>query len=137
MPDLCFHILEKGRRDLHVCRLTEKAVEEGRRVHIRVPDERTAADLDGQLWTFRDQSFLPHSIGAPPSEHVHVTIHDQWLPEERDVLINLSDDMLEDFASFKQILEVVGPDDVSKQSGRSRFRQYRDQGLTPEHQIVK
>lgn len=138
MRNIHFYIIKSGHRERIACRIAEKAVAQGHRVHVRVPSRQAAESLDAQMWTFRDQSFLPHSLGECASPHIRVTIHDEWLPEERDVLINLADDMLEEYDSFSRIAEVVGPDNDTKSHGRARFRQYRELGFEPElHEIVK
>ena len=138
MQNVHFYVIKSGHRERIVCQITEKAVAQGHRVHIRVADMEAANSLDTQMWTFRDQSFLPHSVGQSPSPHVRVTIHDEWLPQERDVLINLAQDIAEEYESFARIAEVVGPDDETKSHGRARVRQYREHGLQPEfHEIVK
>ena len=138
MENVHFYVIKRGHRERIVCQIAEKAVAQGHHVHVRVPDMQAAESLNTQMWTFRDQSFLAHSLGESPSPHVRVTIHDAWLPQERDVLINLADDMPEEYESFNRVAEVVGPDDVTKNHGRARFRQYRELGFEPElHEIVK
>ncbi len=136
MQTVRFYVLRRDRRERFACRIAEKAVAQGRRVHIRVRDEQAAQDMDTQLWIYHDQSFLPHSIGGNPSPHVKVTIHAEWLPEQRDVLINLGEGLPQELESFAQVVEVVGPDDATKALGRERFRQYRDRGLEPDHEIM-
>ena len=138
MQNVRFYVIKNGHRERVACQIAEKAVAQGHRVHVRVPDRQAAESLNTQMWTFRDQSFLPHSLGESPSPHVRVTIHDEWLPQERDVLINLADDLLEDYGSFSRVAEVVGPDNETKSHGRARFRQYREHGVEPElHEITK
>ena len=138
MQDIHFYVIKSGHREQVACQIAEKAVAQGHRVHVRVADAQAADSLNARMWAFRDQSFLPHSIGESPHPHVQVTIHDEWLPETRDFLINLADDMLAEFDTFKRIAEVVGPDDATKGHGRVRFRQYRGQGFEPEfHEIVR
>ena len=138
MQNVHFYVIKSGHRERVACQIAEKAVAQGHRVHVRVPDPQAAESLNTQMWTFRDQSFLPHSLGQSPSPHVKVTIHDEWLPQERDVLINLADDMPEEYESFSRVAEVVGPDDGTKTHGRARFRQYREHGVEPElHEITR
>ena len=136
MPDIRFYIVKNGTAELAACRIAEKAVGRGHQVHVRTTNEVEAEALDRQMWTFRSLSFLPHSLGEAPSPHVSVTIHHQWLPSQRDVLINLADRLPEDSDSFALIAEVVGPDEDAKAQGRERFRRYRSLGLEPEsHEI--
>ena len=138
MEGVRFYVIKSGHRERVACQIAEKAVAQGHLVHVRVPDRQAAESLNAQMWTFRDQSFLAHSLGESPSPHVRVTIHDTWLPQERDVLINLADDMPEGYASFSRVAEVVGPDDDSKSHGRARFREYREHGVEPDlHEITR
>ena len=138
MQNVHFYVIKNGHRERIACQIAEKAVAQGHRVHVRVPDSQAAESLNTQMWTFRDQSFLPHSLGESPSPHVRVTIHEEWLPQERDILINLADDMPDEYESFSRVAEVVGPDDDTKSHGRARFRQYRKNGVEPElHEISK
>ncbi len=138
MENVHFYVIKSGHRDRIACQIVEKAVAQGHRVHVRVADRQAAETMDTQMWTFRDQSFLAHSLGESPSPHIRVTIHDEWLPQERDVLVNLADDLPEDYESFQRVAEIVGPDDASKTHGRARFRQYRELGFEPElHEIAK
>ena len=138
MENILFYVINHGHRERIVCQIAEKAVAQGHRVHIRVPDMEAAQSIDTQLWTFRDQSFLPHCVGESPSPLVRITIHDEWMPEERDVLINLAEDIADGYETFERVAEVVGPDDDSKSQGRARFRQYLEQGLEPQlHEIEK
>ena len=126
-----FYVLARGARQQFACRLAEKAAGQGRRVHLRVADPEAARELDTRLWTFRTQSFLPHSVGASDSPHVRVTLHEEWLPEERDVLINLADAPPPEFESFARVIEIVGPEPEARDEGRARFRAYRERGADP------
>jgi DNA polymerase-3 subunit chi len=40
--------------------LLEKSIERGWRAVVQAPSEERIDALDAQLWTFRDESFLPH-----------------------------------------------------------------------------
>ena len=131
-----FYVLARGARPQFACRLAEKAAGQGRRVHLRVTDPEAARELDTRLWTFRTQSFLPHSVGASDSPYVRVTLHEEWLPEERDVLINLAGDLPPEFESFARVIEIVGPEPEARSEGRARFRAYRDRGAEPATHAV-
>ncbi len=137
MADIQFYVLHDGNRERAACRLAEKAVAQGHQVHIRTQDAQATVALNSLLWVFRDQAFLPHSVGASENPLVHVSLHENWLPEERDMLINLSDGLPEEFESFAHVAEMVGPDDESKARGRERFREYKERGIEPTHEVVK
>ena len=138
MPRVDFYVLSASEpsRTHFACRLTEKAVAHGNTVFLRVASAELARELDTLLWTFNDRSFLPHEIvgqadgsatGAPvligtgnaPSSH-------------RQLLVNLTSEMPEDAGEFERIAELVDDDPEGKRLARSRFRQYRDRGWSPE-----
>ena len=49
-------------------------------------------------------------------------------PAETDLLINLADEIPMFFSRFERVAEVVSEDKQSRESGRNRFRFYRDRG---------
>lgn len=81
----------RGDRFLLACRLVERIHADGHRIFIQVPDREQARHLDRLLWTFRQQSFLPHGL-ANDSDRAFTPIligHDEDPGEENQVLINL------------------------------------------------
>ena len=113
------------------CRLAEKAWRRGHRVHVQVESGEDAARLDDLLWTWRQDSFVPHArldpaaadpppvtIGAPPQ-----------IPPSPDVVINLGERIPSFAERCRRLAEIVGPDPGSKASGRERYREYRDRGF--------
>ncbi len=137
MPQLDFYVLagtDPTARRLYVCRLTEKAWKNGHRVFIRVPDATVAALLDDLLWTFRQGSFIPHALD---SNHADVQLTPILIgmnsaPEGfHDFLINLSNDIPEDWLRFQRIVEIVDTDANIRQTGREKYRAYQKQGIKP------
>ncbi|NOY62293.1 MAG: DNA polymerase III subunit chi [Gammaproteobacteria bacterium] len=116
-----------------VCRLADKAFQQSHRITIHCESAQQSKQLDDLLWTFRDGSFLPHSRypnnedPPPPIQVGHETPPDG----DADVLINLATTAPAFYTRFARVLEVVDESEANKQSGRARFRYYRDQGHTP------
>ena len=50
-----------------------------------------------------------------------------------DVLLNLHADSPPSFSRFQRLIEIVGVEDAERQSGRTRFRFYRDRGYEILH----
>ena len=82
MTRIDFYSLEDGSRGdrfLLTCRLAERIYHRDQdpiRIHIRVTDPSQAEHLDRLLWTFDDQSFLPHGrIGQTDPELTLSLIH--------------------------------------------------------------
>ena len=117
-----------------VCRVAEKAWKAGHCVLVQTVSTADTARLDQLLWTFRQDSFVPHDVirdaNGPSVEELRETRI--WLgagpvpPSMQDVLINLTDDVPLAFTQFARIAEVVDGSDDSRSSGRERFRYYRD-----------
>lgn len=137
MPNVTFHVLSDPAPDAplrHACRLAEDAVNQGRRVFMRVTDDAQVKRIDDLLWTFGDKSFLPHELagpGAPSHERVRVLIGRDAPPAFRDMLINLATDPPNDMNSLQSIAELVPADDERKRAARARFKSYRDAGIEP------
>jgi len=113
------------------CRIAEKAWRHGHRVHLHVDSPESARRLDELLWTWRDESFVPHSVcGADEvSADAPVTIGSGSLPRfDSDVLLNLDSRVPEGFDRFARVAEVVGGGEPARSAGRERYRRYRAHG---------
>ncbi|HUW98280.1 MAG TPA: DNA polymerase III subunit chi [Acidiferrobacter sp.] len=115
------------RRDLLACRLAETAYRHGHKVLLWVPEEQLPT-FDALLWTFSDDSFVPHGRADADDEPVLIGTHEA---ASGDVLIPLVADLPSSPADFARILEAVGDSDAEKEQSRARFRYYRQQGLSP------
>lgn len=89
MTEVLFYHLERARAQDVLPGLLERSLSRGWSVVIRCRNEEELRALDDHLWTYHDESFLPHGTGAPdPSQPVWLTATDQ-VPEGRDVLFAL------------------------------------------------
>ncbi|RLQ87645.1 DNA polymerase III subunit chi [Notoacmeibacter ruber] len=72
MAEIWFYHLTDSTLHATLPALLEKSLERGWRAAVEVPDGRLRDALDGHLWTFRGDSFLPHgtdlSKDMPPDE---------------------------------------------------------------------
>ena len=129
MPRVDFYILSAAQIPLRlVCNLTSKAKSEGHGVHIQAKDQEQARQIDDNLWTFRDISFLPHTLVDDPEAAQH-TITIGWPgmpPVQADVLIDLCHSEVPDSQNYARILELVGTE--RKQQARRLYKQYQQQG---------
>jgi len=136
-----FYILQAGapgNRFALTCRLVEKALTKQRRVYIHTDSERDGRHMDRLLWTFRDGSFIPHGIlGEVAAELNPVLIG--WGEDpgaEDDVLLNLADAVPPFFGRFQRVAELIDHDARVRESGRTRFRFYRDRGYPLESHTI-
>jgi len=135
MTQVDFYIIDPDNgenRQHYACRLTDKAYRQGRRVYIHTGSPGESQMLDRLLWTFRDQSFVPHGIaGTTDPEFTPVLIGDQPPPEQADdVLINLSlaAEPPSFFSRFERVAEIVDQQNEVKQTSRRHYRFYLDRG---------
>jgi len=137
MPQVDFYVLadadaDDGAARRVACRVVEKAWSQGLTVHVQAQDEQQAARMDETLWTFRQDSFVPHERwdgGDPPGARVTLGTAGGIAPNEPDVLVNLGAAVPGWFAACGRIAEVVGGDPKARAAGRERYRTYRDAGL--------
>ena len=134
-----FYVLSEEVPDARLrfaCRLAEKAVDQGKRVHVQTASHADAQRLDDLLWTFNDRSFLAHEIvsgGAPSHTRVMVTLGEGPAPAEyRQLVINLADGLPPEAGSYERIAEIVDADPDRKRIARERYKQYREQGFALE-----
>lgn len=79
MAEVLFYHLERQPLERVLPVLLEKTLERGWRAVVQTGSEDYAGALDGQLWTYRDESFLPHGLAserAAPRFPVVVTADD-------------------------------------------------------------
>jgi DNA polymerase-3 subunit chi len=115
---------------LLACRLVEKAYQRGHRVFIHCQNQQDAEHIDELLWTYKDDSFIPHNLqGEGPEPPPPVQIG--FVNEPRgfnDILINLCVDIPSFYSRFNRIIELVAASEEAKVKGRQRYKDYRQKG---------
>ena len=136
------------------CRLTEKAFRKQCDVYLHTANEEHMAAVDKLLWTFRPNSFLPHSseisseistemsnkanednskIDSAASATGEILVACSGDPRDHhDVLVNLTEQTPECFSRFTRVAEVVMGTDEAKAKSRQRYKYYRDRGYPLE-----
>ncbi len=110
------------------CKLTEKAWRLGHRVYLHCSDSAQREALDARLWSFKGESFVPHSTREEQPDGCIVLGLGEDPGEHQDLLVNL-DLRVPAFASrFARVAEVVVEDPAIRQAARESFRYYREQG---------
>lgn len=112
-------------------RLLEKSYAQNLRAWVLCADEHAANRLDTYLWTYKDTSFLPHSIAgeAPEGLNPPIQISANKMPTDHhfNLLFNLRENTPENCETFERVLDLVAHD--AKDVGRARYRAYREQGF--------
>lgn len=133
MPKIDFYILpdpDEQARSRFICRLIEKAYKNRHRIYINTDNQQEAHALDEILWTYREDSFLPHNLyGDGPDPAPPIQIGFGVTPEKhRDILINLSRDIPEYYTQFARVMVCVSPEATLQELARDHYRQYRAAG---------
>ena len=133
MTRIDFYVLpENGssKPEAVTCRITEKAYSQGHRIFIHTKSREQAQNLDQLLWTYKQDSFLPHALcGTELADDSPIQIGFGSEPNGHcDVLINLSGEVPGFFSRFERVAELVAGDDDARQRSRDSFRFYKDRG---------
>jgi DNA polymerase-3 subunit chi len=69
MTEILFYHLERQPLERVLPSLLEKSLERGWRVVVQAASEERVEALDAQLWTYRDDGFLPHGTWRETESH--------------------------------------------------------------------
>jgi DNA polymerase-3 subunit chi len=125
-----------------VCQLSQKAMQNGVRAIISLPDATTVDALDKLLWHYPPSAFIPHrrsntaAAGHEPedlSDWPVILDHGGDRFPHHELLINLHDECMPFFSRFERVIEIIGNNEEDSRAGRERFRFYRDRGYELHH----
>ena len=131
MSAISFYHLERTSLDRALPKLLQKALERGHRAVVIAGSDKRVEALNSALWTFEEQSFLPHgseSDGYADRQPVYLTTHDEN-PNGSDVLVLVDGAESESLSSFARVLDMFdGHDAEAVQAARTRWRWLKEQG---------
>ncbi len=129
-----FHDLDGAPLDLGLGRLLEAALAEGRRACVRLGQEERVAALDQGLWTYRNDSFLPHGCEGDPSEQPVWLTAEAGNPNGADLLVIVDDASMDDRDGFADTVYLFDRrDPAMRDIARDRFAAFRDEGSRPAY----
>lgn len=139
--DFYFNVADKPKK---IIALTQEALSKQRRVMLYVADEVQANGLSVRLWGDDPSSFLPHTMFSDMVDDTSNLVSSFMLTpiliatpltngqeahlHQDDVLINLRTTHPTFFSRFRQLIEIVGIDEVDRVEARLRYKFYRDRG---------
>ncbi len=142
MTEVDFYLLKDDSphgRAQFACRLADKAYRLGNRIFIHTESADQTQQLDKLLWTFQQNSFVPHGvyqIGQDDPPPVQLA-HDAEPDAGNQVLINLAADVPVFFSRFERVAELVNDNADVRQQGRKRYTFYKDRGYTLRTHEIK
>jgi DNA polymerase-3 subunit chi len=110
------------------CRLTDKAYRLGHKVFIHTESPQQTRQLDELLWTFQQNSFVPHCVYQESAEAPVLLGHDAEPDASHQVLINLATEVPLFFSRFERVAELVNQDGELRRLARKRYSFYKDRG---------
>lgn len=140
-------------RYLFACRLIEKAYNLGHKVYVHGSSQQQLEKLNQLLWSFKANSFIPHSIYPSPETSTssstntdnsaknlptkEVVLSAEAPPNDyNEVLINLSNQVPGFFSRFERVSEIVIAHEEIKKATRANYRFYRERGYDVKtHQL--
>ena len=133
-PDALFHHFHSiGSKNylLYVCKLVEKGFKQKiQPIYIQTKNQQQAIQLDKLLWTFKQDSFIPHTIvGNSGLDSTPVQIG--WNENQfhtAAAIVNLSEEIPISYLESKKIHEIIDDDEVKRNKARERWKNYKSEG---------
>jgi DNA polymerase-3 subunit chi len=139
MSRIDFHTNVTDKID-YTCRLIRKASAANCRIIVFDTDTSQLHRLNEALWTFSETDFLPHVMlndALMVQTPIILTDKDDVDFPHLELLVNLSPHIPVNFSRFKRVIEIVSREQQDTLAGRTRYRSYQQQGLTPSHIVSK
>lgn len=132
MTELWFYHLERSELDRALGPLLEKCLQRGWRALVRTGSAARMEELDASLWTYRDDSFLPHGRdgeGDPARQPVLITMG-AGNPNGAQALFLVDGAAPGDLSGFARACLIFdGRDEAALDSARSRWKQAKEAGV--------
>lgn len=130
MTEIRFYQLTQQSLDQALPGLLERTLGRGWKAVVQVPDAERMDALDSWLWSYRDDSFLPHgtaATGSPAEQPVFLTT-DDVRPNEAEVLF-LCDGLTETAHAYQLICLIFsGADASALANARAAWTRYKEAG---------
>ncbi len=134
MPRADFYLIDKPQFRanplLLVCKLVQHAYAAQQPTLVLVRNLEQAEQLDGLLWEFDEDTFIPHQLAGDEDDAATAVliVPPQVDTPDRPLVINLRDAAAQ--GQFQRVLEVVPAEDDARGSSRQRWRSYQQRGFT-------
>jgi len=141
LPQVDFYLLDGRVPDGKLkaaCRLSKKILARKLTAYIRTRDADEAKRLDDLMWTFEQDSFVPHGIDSDNGAPAPIVIGHAPRPAGcARVLINLGPEIPKHYATYQRVAEIVDDQEGDRESGRQRYRDYRETGCQLQTHHIK
>lgn len=128
MTETLFYHLERRSLEEILPGLVEKSLARGWRAAIRTDSSERSDALDTLLWTYDDQSFLPHAQlgdGEPSTQPVLITV-EEGNPNSANIVFYVGGAVPGDWTALKDLARVVllfdGRDEAALAAARAAWK---------------
>ena len=126
-----FYHLERSALEPVLVDLLERTLKRGWRAVVRSPDPKRIEELDERLWTYRQESFLPHGLTNEPlaeRQPILLTTSEER-PNGAHALFLLDGSELGALADYERRLYLFdGRDEAQLATARNRWREAKGSG---------
>jgi DNA polymerase III subunit chi len=133
MTEILFYHLQRQPIERVLPRLLEKSLERGWRVVVQAGSEERIEALDSHLWTFRDDSFLPHGTwreSESAAQPILLTVHGDNANGAAVRFLIDGADLPADAALYERIVVLFdGGDSDAVAAARERWTASKAQGF--------
>jgi DNA polymerase III subunit chi len=133
MTEMLFYHLQRQPLERVLPTLREKSLERGWRAIVQAASDERVDALDAQLWTYRENSFLPHGTyreSEAALQPILLTVHDDNPNGAHIRFLIDGAPVPQDAASYQRIMLLFdGEDDEAVAVARARWSEARQQGF--------
>ena len=128
--DVWFYHLERTSAEQVLPELLEKTLGRGWRALVRSEDPARIATIDEHLWTYRDDSFLPHGPADEPfADRQPILLSGTGENANHAQALFVLDGDPGELAGYARCVVIFdGRDEASLQTARSLWKRYRQAG---------
>ncbi len=131
MTDISFYHLQRQPLERALPKLLERVVASSMKALVLADNEERVGMLNSTLWTYDQDSFLPHGSGKDGDaelQPIYLTVEEDN-PNRANVLVLVDGGQHKDLAHFDRCLDMFdGNDQDAVAQARTRWKAYQDAG---------
>ena len=129
MADVLFYHLTQSKLEQALPGLLERTLQRGWKAVVQFSSSTRREAMDDHLWTFRDDSFLPHaSQGDGSGQPVWLTVEDDT-PNAANVCFLVDGADRDDLGAFERAIYMFdGYDETAVAQARTQWKARKDEG---------
>jgi DNA polymerase III subunit chi len=131
LTEILFYHLQNQPLERVLPDLLEKCLERGWRSVVQLGSEERVEALDAQLWTYRDEAFLPHGTkkdGSPAAQPVWLTTGDEN-PNDATVRFLADGAAMPEMAGYSRVVMLFdGNDNDAVDRARAAWKEAKSAG---------